>query len=83
MSVRSFSRRFTEEAGTTPREFVEQARVDAARSLLETDDLALKAIAFDCGFGGVDRMRSIFMRRIGVTPAQYREHFNRMASGPA
>jgi transcriptional regulator GlxA family with amidase domain len=35
MSVRSFSRHFVEESGITPREFVERARVDAARNLLE------------------------------------------------
>lgn len=75
MSVRSFSRRFAEEAKMTPREFVEGARIDAARNLLETDELPLKAVAYDCGFGDADRMRAVFSRRLGVTPAEYREQF--------
>lgn len=77
MSVRSFSRHFVREAGTTPREFVERARIDAARRLLEAGDLPLKAIAYDCGFGDADQMRTVFVRRIGVTPADYRDQFHR------
>ena len=77
MSVRSFSRHFAQEAGMTPREFVERARIDAARNLLESGELPLKAIAYDCGFGDTDHMRSVFARRFGVTPVQYREQFLR------
>lgn len=75
MSVRSFSRHFVEEAGITPREFVERARIDAARSLLEAGELPLKAVAYDCGFGDADRMRAAFSKRLGITPAGYREQF--------
>jgi len=64
-----------QETGVTPHEFVERARVDAARQLLESSAAALKAIAYDCGFGTADRMRIVFVKRIGVTPMQYRERF--------
>jgi transcriptional regulator GlxA family with amidase domain len=59
----------------TPHDFVEAARVDVARNLLEGSDLPLKAIAYDCGFGTADRMRLVFGRRLGVSPAQYRATF--------
>ena len=75
MSVRSFGRHFAEEANMTPREFVERARIDAARNLLESGELPLKTVAYDCGFGDADRMRAVFSRRLGVTPAAYREQF--------
>lgn len=75
MSLRSFTRHFTLEAGMTPRKFVESARIDAARNLLEAGELPLKAIAYDCGFGGVDSMRAVFTRRFGLTPAAYGEQF--------
>jgi transcriptional regulator GlxA family with amidase domain len=75
MSARNFARVFVEETGVTPHEFVERARVDAARKLLESSAAALKAIAYDCGFGTADRMRIVFVRRIGATPVQYRERF--------
>jgi transcriptional regulator GlxA family with amidase domain len=75
MSARNFARVFVQETGVTPHEFVERARVDAARKLLESSGAALKAIAYDCGFGTADRMRIVFAKRLGVTPMQYRERF--------
>ncbi|MFL9896352.1 GlxA family transcriptional regulator [Paraburkholderia sp. RL17-381-BIF-C] len=75
MSARNFARVFVQETGVTPHEFVERARVDAARKLLESSSAALKAIAYDCGFGTADRMRIVFTKRIGATPMQYRERF--------
>ncbi|WGS54709.1 GlxA family transcriptional regulator [Paraburkholderia sp. D15] len=75
MSARNFARVFVQETQVTPHEFVERARVDAARKLLESSGAALKAIAYDCGFGTADRMRIVFTKRIGVTPMQYRERF--------
>jgi transcriptional regulator GlxA family with amidase domain len=75
MSARNFARVFVQDTGVTPHEFVERARVDAARKLLESSGAALKAIAYDCGFGTADRMRIVFTKRIGATPMQYRERF--------
>jgi len=79
MSLRNFSRHFVQETKMTPAEFVERARIDTARNLLEGSDLALKAVAYRCGFGSPDRMRIVFARRLGVTPAQYRASFRRAA----
>jgi transcriptional regulator GlxA family with amidase domain len=75
MSARNFARHFVQQTGITPHEFVERARIDAARMLLEGSDRALKAVAYDCGFGTADRMRIVFSERLGVTPAQYRASF--------
>lgn len=77
MSRRNFARSFLQETGITPAEFVEQVRVDAARNLLEGSIMALKEIAFECGFGSPHRMRQVFARRLGVTPGQYRASFRR------
>ncbi|MEI9899024.1 MAG: helix-turn-helix domain-containing protein [Hyphomicrobium sp.] len=81
MSVRSFSRHFLAEAKMTPREFIERARIDAARNLLEASELPLKAVAYNCGFGDADRMRAVFSRRFGVTPVEYREQFHALDHG--
>ncbi|WP_342641008.1 GlxA family transcriptional regulator [Rhodoligotrophos ferricapiens] len=75
MSPRNLARHFVQETGITPHDFVERARIDAARRLLEGSDRALKAVAYDCGFGTADRMRIVFAARLGVTPAQYRASF--------
>jgi len=80
MSLRNFGRVFVQEARMTPAEFIERARVDAARNLLEGGDLALKAVAYHSGFGGPGRMRVVFARRLGVTPTQYRASFRRASA---
>jgi transcriptional regulator GlxA family with amidase domain len=77
MSPRNFARRFAQEMGVTPAEFVQRARIDAARNLLEGSALALKSIAHRCGFGSAARMRLVFAQRFGVTPGQYRDNFRR------
>jgi transcriptional regulator GlxA family with amidase domain len=77
MSTRNLARYFVGETGMTPHEFVERARIDAARMLPEGSDRPLKSVAYDCGFGPADRMRVVFSERLGVTPAHYRANFRR------
>ncbi|MDS7595431.1 GlxA family transcriptional regulator [Agrobacterium tumefaciens] len=79
MSRRNFARSFSQETGVTPAEFVEQVRVDTARNLLEGSAMALKEVAYECGFGTPHRMRQVFSKRLGVTPGQYRASFRRDA----
>lgn len=75
MSARTFARSFKQETKMTPGDFVESARIDAARNRLEGGDLALKVVAFDCGFSSAEHMRQVFVRRLGLTPSQYRASF--------
>lgn len=77
MSVRNFTRVFQDETGTTPADFVEMARVDAARRLLEESETPLQRVASRCGFGSPDTMRRAFLRRIETAPSDYRERFRR------
>ena len=77
MSERTFTRAFRAELGVTPAVFVERARVDAARRLLESDRAALaKTIAGACGFRDEETMRRAFVRQMNVTPSQYRARFS-------
>ncbi|HTK00101.1 MAG TPA: GlxA family transcriptional regulator [Bordetella sp.] len=82
MSKRNFSRIFVRDTHVTPAEFVERARVDAARVMLENSPEPLKTIAWRCGLGNADHFRITFKRRIGITPQQYRQHFGGFAPAP-
>lgn len=75
MSERNFTRLFTRAAGHSPAEFIEIARFESARRLLEDVDLPLKSIAARSGFNSDDHMRRVFQRRCGVTPSAYRDRF--------
>ena len=56
---------------------VEALRVEAARRLLETTDLTVAAIAGRVGLRHAETLHRAFARRLGTTPARYREHFAR------
>lgn len=77
MSPRNFARAFVEQMGTTPHDYIEKARIDLARNLLEGSALALKAVAYESGFTNPDRLRIVFQKRLGISPAQYRASFRR------
>ncbi len=76
MSARHFARLFAKEVGMTPMAFVQGARIDRARHLLESTDLPLKTVAFRAGFGSVRHMRFLFSEKLGLNPTQYRQQFS-------
>ena len=81
MSPRHFSRTFIRDIGATPADFVEAARLDAARRLLQDSAMPLQRIADRCGFADVHGMRRVFRRALGVGPTDYRGTFQ--TSSPA
>ncbi len=77
LSERQLARRFRVELGASPADYVEQARVEAARSWLEYGSLGLEGVAGRCGFASAEVMRRAFQRRLGTSPSAYRERFHR------
>ena len=75
MSERTFARVFQKETGVGPAAFVELARIDRAKALLETSDWPLARVAERSGFGSVDALHRAFNKRVGVTPGEFRERF--------
>jgi transcriptional regulator GlxA family with amidase domain len=83
MSARTFARRFVEETGRTPMQWVTDQRVLYARRLLEESDLDIDRVADKSGFGTATLLRHHFRRVIGVTPSDYRRRFACDDSGVA
>jgi transcriptional regulator GlxA family with amidase domain len=75
MSERTFSRVFQKETGIGPAAFVEIARVNRAKALLESSDWPLPRLAERAGFGSVEALHRAFNKRVGVTPGEYRDRF--------
>ncbi|WP_286829387.1 MULTISPECIES: GlxA family transcriptional regulator [Kordiimonas] len=73
MSERSFHRKFVLETGDTPARYLEKLRLEAARALLESPDLPLKAVAGESGFGTPVRLIQAFERTFGLSPTAYRK----------
>ncbi|SEG96665.1 Transcriptional regulator GlxA family, contains an amidase domain and an AraC-type DNA-binding HTH domain [Nonomuraea solani] len=75
LSERTFSRRFREQTGTTPLQWLLRARVRRAQFLLETTDHGVERIATQAGFGSPTAFRERFKKVVGVTPQSYRSSF--------
>ncbi|HVW42297.1 MAG TPA: helix-turn-helix domain-containing protein [Amycolatopsis sp.] len=75
MSVRTFTRRFREETGISPVQWLTRQRVERARQLLEETDLPVDRIAADAGFGTAASLRQHLQAALGVSPSAYRATF--------
>lgn len=75
MSPRHFARRFTEETGSTPLQWVIAQRVREAQRLLEETDLPVEEVAHRAGFGSAPSLRQHFGRALATSPAAYRRTF--------
>ena len=77
---RTFARRFREETGTTPAQWVLDQRTLVARRLLERSDMPVEQVATECGFAGAASLREQFARRVRTTPTAYRRTFRASAA---
>jgi len=75
VSPRTFARRFREETGTTPLQWLLARRVLEARRLLEESDLPVEEVATVAGFGNAASLRDHFRRATATTPTAYRRTF--------
>lgn len=56
--------------------YVNSFRIDKARNLLQSSDLSIKEIAFECGFVNDSHFNRIFKQHVGITPKQFRQNEN-------
>src|SRR4051794_8380528 len=75
LSERSFARALPAEARQTPAAHVQRPPVERARALLEDGAESLEAVARATGFSSAEVLRRAFHRRVGVSPAAYRQRF--------
>ncbi|WP_202819127.1 GlxA family transcriptional regulator [Actinosynnema sp. ALI-1.44] len=75
MSVRTFSRRFRAETGMSPGKWLLKERIEHARHLLESTDLAVEKVARESGLGTAASLRQHLRVNVGVSPLTYRKTF--------
>ncbi|WP_326565326.1 helix-turn-helix domain-containing protein [Amycolatopsis rhabdoformis] len=77
MSSRTLNRRFREQTGTSPLQWLLRARIRQAQHLLEATDHGVDRIAGEVGFGSPTSFRDRFKRVVGTSPQAYRSSFQR------
>ena len=75
MSERTFARRFVEEAGVSPTQWLLAARIDLAKQLLESGDTGIDEIARRVGLGTPANFRARFRKATGTSPTAYHRTF--------
>ena len=79
-SPRTFARRFRDQTGTTPLQWVLTARIRHAQEMLETSRSTVDAISAATGFEAPVTFRNRFQRIVGISPNAYRRRFNAKGS---
>ncbi|MEU6431776.1 helix-turn-helix domain-containing protein [Microbispora sp. NPDC046973] len=75
VSARTLARRFAEQLGTSPGQWLLAQRIATARDLLESSDLPLDAVARRAGLSSATNLRRRFLTAVGTTPGAYRRAF--------
>ncbi|MFB9852368.1 helix-turn-helix domain-containing protein [Micromonospora andamanensis] len=77
VSPRTLARRFTEQLGVGPGQWLLHRRITAARAMLEETDLTVETIATRVGLSSAANLRRRFRTLVNTTPAGYRRSFGR------
>lgn len=72
VSVRALNRLVHESLGDAPMSYYRKVRLQAARRMLFYSDLAIRDVAFACGFGSPEVFSRCFKAHFGVSPREYR-----------
>ncbi len=74
-TVNYLSRKFTEEVGLTPSDYIKKVRIDRACLLLMTTDLPVPEIGFRLQFCNRGYFSAVFKSQMGMTPVEYRKRY--------
>lgn len=77
ISGRTLLRRVKEETGESPLAYLQGARIDLAKRLLESTTLSVSQVTERVGYLDVATFSSLFKRRVKQSPAEYRRRFRR------
>jgi len=73
LSSEYFTRLFKKETGQSIKDFIIQAKIDAARNLLARSDIPVSLVALEMGYDNFSHFTQIFKKACGMTPSEYRK----------
>ncbi|HVI45388.1 MAG TPA: helix-turn-helix domain-containing protein [Chitinophaga sp.] len=77
---RNFERRFQRSTNNTVNEYVQRVKVEAAKRRLETTRKNVSEVMYEVGYTDTQTFREVFKKLTGLTPVEYRNKYNEMAT---
>jgi len=77
MSRANFFRKFREEVGVTPGEYILEERIRLAKDFLKNPNYQITEICFMAGFQNLNNFIRVFKKETGFTPKAYQVHVNK------
>lgn len=75
LSRRTFQRRFQKATHLTVKEYIQKLRIEAAKKLLEENNLTVNEVMYESGYNDIKAFRYLFKKISGVSPLSYRQKF--------
>lgn len=73
ISPHYFSKLFKDEVGENFIDYITSLRIQKSKELLSENNLSIKEICFEIGYGDPNYFSRIFKRIVGITPTDYKE----------
>lgn len=73
MSYSVWRRKFKEQMGTSPRQFILDCRIQSACNLLRNSSRRINEISERCGFASPQHFTRLFHKRTGTSPSMFRK----------
>lgn len=72
---RTFQRRFKKATHLTVKEYIQKLRIEAAKKLLEGNNLTVNDVMYESGFNDSKAFRYVFKKVCGLSPVAYKKKF--------
>ena len=76
---RNFDRRFIKATATTPLEYLQRVKIEAAKKTLETSRKTIHEVMYGVGYSDLKTFREVFKKITGLSPLDYRNKYNKEA----
>lgn len=75
---RSLERRFRIATGNSVHEYMQRVKIEAAKRRFENSRKNINEVMYEVGYSDIKAFRTIFKKITGLTPAEYRQKYNKM-----
>ncbi len=73
-----FTKLFRQNLGISPKQYIQQVRINKAKEMLVSENLSVSEVSDACGYASLYHFCRAFRQKTGYTPGEYRNEFKNM-----